>query len=125
MAGTAKELSELLNKLDKPTKTFILDVGNSPLCWDLIYFYHTNPFTLHTCPSLAVFIGRRQDKIAAQIEHLVGLKVLTKISQGEDLLPIYAYEPSDFSRKAIKKLIQLTAGQKKQLTHLAKLVKTS
>lgn len=123
MTDKTKELEKLLTKLDEPTKTFVVEVGDSPLCWDLICFYHTNPFTLHTCPSLAIFIGRRQDEIATQAERLVKLKVLTKIPQGENLLPIYAYKPGDSSRQAIEKLLHLTREQKDKLPRLAYLIK--
>ncbi len=119
MAADSETMEKIAGGLDKSTRKFLLAVGPSALKWDLIRFYHSNPFALHTTHSLATFTGRRPDEVSKTIDTLVELGVLAKISQGEDHPPIYSFEPNDQIRQAVDKLVMLFANREDLVPKLA------
>lgn len=122
MATKAETLEKIASGLDKSMRKFLVAVGPSALKWDLIRFYHSNPFALHTTQSLATFTGRRHDEVARNIDNLVELGVLAKISQGEDHPPIYSFEPNDQVRQSVDKLVMLFANREDLVPQLANLL---
>lgn len=118
MAVTEEDLRKLAGGLDRGMRKLVSSIGDSRLRWDLVRFYGSNPFALHTAGSLAVFTGRKHADVADQVEFLVQCGILERISQGEDHPPIYAYEPSPAFREAVEKLLLLFSGREESLPKL-------
>jgi hypothetical protein len=102
-----RKLAKILKNITEETKYIAVTVLESPTKWDLINFYHVNPFSIHTAKGLANMIGRNVDQIFEDAEELTGLKVLEKVCETGNASSIYAFEPASENAIFLSSLIEL------------------
>lgn len=118
-----KKLAKLVKNLKPETKTLVLGLLNSPIQWDLINFYDSNPFSIHTARGLANMVGRRSEQVFEEAEKLATLGVLKKVCENGDASTIYAYEPSADSAAVIRLLLEIGEESNDLLDELNSLIK--
>lgn len=88
-----KAIADVLEKMDAEMKRIASSLLESQTRWDLVRFFHSNPFVIHTANGLANMVGRQPKLVQAEVEALVREGVLRRLPQDEDIPPIYSYEP--------------------------------
>lgn len=104
---TNKKLTKLIKGLSAETKELAIIILESPTKWDLISFYHANPFSIHTAKGLANMIGRTAEQVFKDAEDLTKLKVLEKVCETGNASSIYSYGPSNENTALINSLLEL------------------
>lgn len=100
-----KKAEEILKRLGKETKGLIKKLGASPLAWEIIRFYHYNPFIVLTSDRLALCLGRETREIERELKCLCETKLITALEQMENYPPVFVYEPDLSDKQAINKLV--------------------
>jgi predicted transcriptional regulator len=90
--------------LDPQVSRFVDEYVDSFITWDLILFFHENPYTVGSSSSIAMSIGRLGSDIEPYLERLADRGVLTReFRSGEGGETIYAYKPEpDFERMVME-----------------------
>lgn len=101
----------IMEKMDSKMKVIAKSLLSSRTRWDLVRFFHANPFTIHTANGLAKLVGRQPSQVKAEIEALLKQGVLRRLSQDEDAASIYSYEPNSDVRLVVE-LIDGACGGK-------------
>jgi len=120
-----KKMAKFVKSLNEKTKALVLDILESPTKWNLIQFYKTNPFSIHTPRGLANIIGRKASIVSKEAECLARAGVLKKISANGDLSAIYSYEPEKGIAKIIDSLIELCGDSREAVKELVAAIKES
>ncbi len=102
-----KKVIELVNNIDEPVRKYVAYLGDSNISWELIKFYHYNPYTLFTVERLSVFLGRDKKDLEKSVDELIKKNVLQKISQGKELPEVFTYNPPDISLNHIEKFLEV------------------
>ncbi|MCL4499664.1 MAG: hypothetical protein M1335_05430 [Chloroflexi bacterium] len=84
---------ETISKMSAEHRRIAKALLASQVRWDLVKFFHANPFTIHTAQGLASMIGRRLDTVETETEALVGVRVLRRLPANGGPALIYAYDP--------------------------------
>ena len=82
---------------------------NSFVKWDLVYFFHRNPYTIDTAESIARHIGRNIGGIQADLVELTLDGILVEHRFGE--MVVYAYSETPSVRNMIRRLIEASGDQ--------------
>lgn len=117
-----RKIARILKTLDNKTKPVVLDILDSPIKWDLVNFYHANPFSLHTAKGLASIIGRRQVQVENEVEELVRNGVLKNLSDTGSVA-VYSYEPEAGISCVVAAIIALGAEDGNLLKQFHQLLK--
>lgn len=90
--------------LDPQISVFVEEYIDSFISWDLILFFHENPYTVGSPTSIAMSIGRLGSDIEPYLEKLADKRVLVReLRTGDGSETIYAYRPEpDFERMVIE-----------------------
>lgn len=118
-----KKIEKFVKNLNEPTKALVLDILESPTKLNLIQFYKTNPFSIHTPRGLANIIGRKASVVSKETECLARAGVLRRISENGDLSTIYAYEPSKELAKIIDTLLDLCGDSREAVADIIAAIK--
>ncbi|NCO66237.1 MAG: hypothetical protein COW32_01425 [Candidatus Aquicultor secundus] len=121
----SKKLEKIIKNFNCKTKALALEILDSPIKWDLLNFYQTNPFSIHTAQGLANIIGRSPDQVFIEAEELASASVLKRISRNGDKSSIYSYEPAAKVASLIKILFELHNEEHDLLDKLEQLIKDS
>lgn len=97
-----KQVKNLIKNLDEQVRQYIYHLGDSNLCWELIKFYHYNPYSLFTLERLSIVLGRDIKDVEKSASELFDKKILDKIHQGEELPEVYSYAPTDLNHNYIE-----------------------
>lgn len=88
--------------IDPRVEKFVEEYVDSFITWDLILFFHENPYTVGTPSSIALSIGRLGSDIEPHLERLAEKGVLTREERsGEDGEAIYSYKPNPEFEKMV------------------------
>lgn len=88
--------------LDPQVSLFVEEYIDSFISWDLILFFHENPYTVGSPASIAMSIGRLGSDIEPYLERLADKGVLFReyrASDGSEV--IYAYKPEPEFEKMV------------------------
>ncbi len=90
--------------LDPQVGAFVEEYIDSFISWDLILFFHENPYTVGSPSSIAMSIGRLGSDIEPYLEKLADKGVLEREYRGQGgSETIYAYKPEpDFEKMVIE-----------------------
>lgn len=89
----------LMDDLDPELLTFIRKRVNSFIKWDLVRFFHDNPYTVEDADRIAVYIGREEDLIRSEMDSLVEAGVLVRT--GPQDRPVFGLTSDEATRKLI------------------------
>jgi hypothetical protein len=89
--------------LDQQVAGFVEEYVDSFITWDLILFFHENPYTVGSPSSIAMSIGRLGSDIEPFLERMTAKGILThEFRAGDGAETIYAYKPEpDFEKMVI------------------------
>lgn len=88
--------------LDPQVGFFVDEFIDSFITWDLVLFFHENPYTLGSASSIAMSIGRLGADIEPFLEKLAQKGVLShEYRPGDGAEPIYAYKPQHEFEKMV------------------------
>lgn len=88
--------------LDPQVGAFVEEYIDSFISWDLIIFFHENPYTVGSPSSIAMSIGRLGSDIEPYLEKLADKGVLTREYRGQGgSETIYAYKPEPGFEKMV------------------------
>lgn len=118
-----KKISKLVKGLNSNTRALLLEILESPIKWDLICFYHANPFSIHTANGLTNIIGRRYEQVLKEAKELAAKHVLKVVSENNGVSPIYAYEPSVENTCIINALVALILEEHGLVDELYRMLK--
>jgi hypothetical protein len=77
MSPTDKELaSRLMRDMDPDLLQFLKTHVTSFVKWDLMRFYHDNPYTTDTAENIARFVGRDRETVADELAEMVESGIL-------------------------------------------------
>lgn len=85
--------------MDVTWKKFLRQKVNSFIKWDLVRFFHDNPYTADTAENIAQFVGRDAKSIRRELNDLVQSGVLDKENVSD--LAIYRLSQNDDVRQLI------------------------
>lgn len=90
--------------LDPQVGAFVEEYIDSFISWDLILFFHENPYTVGSPSSIAMSIGRLGSDIEPYLERLSDKGILVREYRGQGgTETIYAYKPEpDFEKMVIE-----------------------
>ncbi|MDY6794196.1 MAG: hypothetical protein SWK76_02765 [Actinomycetota bacterium] len=90
--------------LDPQVSSFVEEYIDSFITWDLILFFHDNPYTVGSSSSIAMSIGRLGSDIEPYLEKLAEKEVLSyEFRPGGTAETIYAYKPEpDFEKMVME-----------------------
>ncbi|MEW6553096.1 MAG: hypothetical protein AB1384_02280 [Actinomycetota bacterium] len=90
--------------LDQQVGNFVEEFVDSFITWDLIMFFHENPYTVGSPASIAMSIGRLGSDIEPFLERLAAKGILShEFRAGDGAETIYAYKPEpDFEKSVIE-----------------------
>ncbi len=69
--------SRLMDDIDPDLLAFIRNRVNSFIKWDLVSFFHDNPYTVDTADKIATYVGREAQVIRRELDALAKSGVLT------------------------------------------------
>ena len=118
-----RKVAKLIRNLNERTKATILDIIESPTKWNLIQFYKSNPFSIHTPRGLANIIGRRDNQVYKEAEELATAGILKRISENGDPTSIYSYEPDEEMTSIINGLSDIDEDPRDLMEELLKAIK--
>lgn len=118
-----RKIARVMKNLNSRTRAVVLDIVESPTKWNLIQFYKSNPFSIHTPRGLANIIGRRADHVFKEVEGLAGAGILKKLSENGGLSSIYSYEPEAEIACIIDILVDIGSEQRELIDNLRSLIK--
>jgi hypothetical protein len=121
--GNRKKAEEILKRLGKETKELIKKLGVSSLAWEIVNFYHHNPFIMLTSGRLALCLGREAKQIESELEHLCESRLITALEQMGDFPRVYVYEPDSSDKQVINKLVTYSQGHRELVAILCEMVK--
>lgn len=88
--------------LDPQVSSFVEEYIDSFISWDLILFFHENPYTVGSPTSIAMSIGRLGSDIEPYLERLADKGVLVReFRAGDGSETIYAYKPEPGFEKMV------------------------
>ncbi|MEJ5186101.1 MAG: hypothetical protein WHT46_03360 [Candidatus Geothermincolales bacterium] len=88
--------------IDPRVEKFVEEYLDSFIAWDLILFFHENPYAVGTPSSLALSIGRLGSDIEPHLERLVEKGVLSREEKtGDAEEAIYSYRPTPEFEKMV------------------------
>ena len=82
---------------------------NSFVKWDLVYFFHRNPYTMDTAEGIARNIGRNVGCIQTDLAELTADGILVKHRFGE--MVVYAYSEASGVRDIVRRLVEASGDQ--------------
>ena len=82
---------------------------NSFVKWDLVHFFHRNPYTMDTPEGIARHIGRNVGCIQTDLAELAADGILVKHRFGE--MVVYAYSEDSDVRDIIRRLVEASGDQ--------------
>lgn len=90
--------------LDPQVGSFVEEYVDSFITWDLILFFHENPYTIGSSSSIAMSIGRLGSDIEPYLEKLADKGILShEFRAGDGADTIYAYKPEpDFEKMVME-----------------------
>lgn len=89
--------------LDPQVSMFVDDYVDSFITWDLILFFHDNPYTVGSPSSIAMSIGRLGADIEPFLEKMTGKGILShEFRAGDGAETIYAYKPEAEFEKMVR-----------------------
>lgn len=90
--------------LDPLVSDFVESHVDSFITWDLILFFHENPYTVGSPSSIAMSIGRLGSDIEPHLERMTAKGILShEFRAGDGAETIYAYRPEpDFEKMVIE-----------------------
>jgi hypothetical protein len=90
--------------LDPQVSLFVDEYIDSFITWDLILFFHENPYTVGSPSSIAMSIGRLGADIEPFLERLTEKGILScEFRAGNGAEAIYAYKPeADFEKSVVE-----------------------
>jgi hypothetical protein len=77
---------------------------NSFVKWDLVHFFHQNPYTIDTCEGIARFIGRNVGDIRGDLAALAAEGIL--VAHRYDGMTVYSYSDDLVVRDQIRRLME-------------------
>ncbi|MBN2027859.1 MAG: hypothetical protein JW854_13980 [Actinobacteria bacterium] len=88
--------------LDQQVSIFVDEYVDSFITWDLILFFHENPYTVGSPSSIAMSIGRLGSDIEPFLERMTEKSILShEFRAGDGAETIYAYKPEPEFEKAV------------------------
>lgn len=111
-------------EISRNWKQFLRKKVDNFIKWDLVRFFHDNPYTVDTAEHIASFIGRDVDEVATELEDMARVGLLEVQVRGEHTLYRLTQQPTirsqvndfvmachnrEFRARAIQHLMQVTA----------------
>jgi predicted transcriptional regulator len=88
--------------IDPRVERFVEEYVDSFITWDLILFFHENPYAVGTPSSIALSIGRLGSDIESYLDRLVEKGVLAREEDsGEGGEAVYSYRPKPEFEKMV------------------------
>lgn len=90
--------------LDPQVSLFVSEYVDSFITWDLVLFFHENPYTVGSPSSIAMSIGRLGADIEPFLENMTEKRILShEFRVGDGAEAIYAYKPEpEFEKMVIE-----------------------
>ena len=82
---------------------------NSFVKWDLVHFFHLNPYTIDTRESIAQHIGRNVHDIQTALVELAAEDILIEHRFGD--MVVYTYSEAPDVRDIIRRLVEASGDQ--------------
>lgn len=94
MSPGDKELaSHLMGDMDPELLQFLKSYVTSFIKWDLMRFFHDNPYATDTAENIARFIGRDRETVADELAEMVESGVLQSHQVGDLIVYMLATDP--------------------------------
>jgi hypothetical protein len=94
MSPGDKELaSRLMGDMDPELLQFLKSYVTSFIKWDLMRFFHDNPYATDTAENIARFIGRDRETVADELAEMVESGVLQSHQVGDLIVYTLATDP--------------------------------
>ncbi len=94
MSPSDKELaSRLMGDMDPELLQFLKSYVTSFIKWDLMRFFHDNPYATDTAENIARFIGRDRETVADELAEMVENGVLQSHRVGDLIVYTLATDP--------------------------------
>ncbi|MER3514404.1 MAG: hypothetical protein C4310_08450 [Chloroflexota bacterium] len=94
MSPGDKELaSRLMGDMDPELLQFLKSYVTSFIKWDLMRFFHDNPYATDTAENIARFIGRDRETVADELAEMVESGVLQSHQVGDLIVYMLATDP--------------------------------
>ncbi len=101
MSKTGSDLtSRLMTDMDPQLLHFLQTKIDSFVKWDLVRFFHNNPYTTDTAENIARYAGRSTETISEGLKELAEDGLL-KANQLGDMM-VYSLTPDDETKKLLK-----------------------
>lgn len=105
MEETAPDLTgRLMADMDPRLLEFLQNTVNSFIKWDLVRFFHDNPYTTDTAENIARYAGRNVDAIRDELAELKNDGVLKESRLGD--MTVYSLVSDHTVRELLKKFIE-------------------
>lgn len=89
-----RSMPETQNENDPRLMEFLRDKVNTFVRWDLIRFFHDNPYTVNTADAIARYTGRDVRTVEAELKGLVEVSILRLKQAGTTTLFGYTTDPT-------------------------------
>ncbi len=96
--------SHLMDDIDPDLLAFIRIRVNSFIKWDLVSFFHDNPYTVDTADKIATYVGRESQVIRRELDALAESGVLAV--SGTPDQPIFGLAPDPTMRDLVRRFRQ-------------------
>ncbi len=105
MKETAPDLTgRLMADMDPRLLEFLQNTVNSFVKWDLVRFFHDNPYTTDTAENIARYAGRNVDAISDELAELKQAGILKESKLGD--MTVYSLVSDHEVRELLNKFIE-------------------
>lgn len=105
MKETAPDLTgRLMADMDPRLLEFLQNTVNSFVKWDLVRFFHDNPYTTDTAENIARYAGRNVDAISDELAELKQAGILKESKLGD--MTVYSLVSDHEVRELLSKFIE-------------------
>jgi predicted transcriptional regulator len=105
MKETAPDLTgRLMADMDPRLLEFLQNTVNSFVKWDLVRFFHDNPYTTDTAENIARYAGRNVDAISDELAELKQAGILKESKLGD--MTVYSLVSDHDVRELLNKFIE-------------------
>jgi len=109
--------------LDPQVSFFVDEFIDSFITWDLILFFHENPYTVGSPSSIAMSIGRLDADIEPYLDELAEKGILSHEHRlGDGAETIYAYKPQPEFEKMVSEFKRALKDRASRLIIVSKVL---
>ncbi len=111
------------DNLDAQVSAFVDEYVDSFVTWDLILFFHENPYTVGSPSSIAMSIGRLGADIEPYLEKMTEKGILShELRPGDGAEAIYAYKPEPEFEKLVREFKRALKDRASRLIIVSKVL---